>query len=65
MKQLVTKSVGLAIGVALVAPLLMAPAAVNGSLGGFSSNSAGGQNASDWGIPQNNSNQNSSSQNGW
>ena len=63
MKQLITKSVGLAIGVALVAPLLMAPAAVNGSLGGFSSNAQGGQNPSDWGIPQNSSNQNSSSQN--
>ena len=65
MKQLFTKSMGFALGLALVAPLLMAPAAVNGSLSGFSSNAQGGQNADSWGIPgdtaQSSSNQNASS----
>ena len=62
MKQLINKSFGLMIGVALVAPALMAgPQAVNGSLGGFSANAQGGQNPGDWGIPRNNSGQNSES----
>jgi hypothetical protein len=59
MKNRVTKSISVtmavAIGVALVAPALMAgPASVNGTLGGFSANAQGGQNPGDWGIPQGN-----------
>lgn len=54
MKQFVKNSIGLAIGLALVAPWVLAdaPSAVNGSLGGFSSNAQGGQSPGDWGIPQ-------------
>jgi hypothetical protein len=54
MKQIIKKSIGLAIGLSLVAPwaLADAPSSVNGSLGGFSSNAQGGQSPGDWGIPQ-------------
>ena len=54
MKQLIRKSTGLAIGLALVAPFgfANAPSSVNGSLGGFSANAQGGQSPGDWGIPQ-------------
>jgi len=54
MKQFIKKSVGLAIGLSLVAPWVLAdaPSSVNGSLGGFSSNAQGGQSPGDWGIPQ-------------
>jgi len=62
MKQLVTKSIAMALGVAFVAPMLMAPAAYNGSLGNFSGATNGGQNASSWGIPPNNAAQNGAGQ---
>ncbi len=54
MKQFIRKSMGLAIGLALVAPFgfANAPSSVNGSLGGFSANAQGGQSPGDWGIPQ-------------
>jgi len=56
MKLLIRNTLAVALGVAMVAPALIAsPAAVNGTLGGFSSNAQGGQNPTDWGIPQNSS----------
>ncbi len=40
-------------------PLLMAPAGVGGSLGGFSQGTPGGQSAASWGLPQSSSGQTS------
>jgi hypothetical protein len=53
MKQLCKNTIAIAIGVALVAPVLMAgPSNVTGTLAGFSANAQGGPGAGEWGIPQ-------------